>query len=66
MDFYEFQAGQSETLSHNHTTQPPNSPKQNNNKQQKEDSDSVYPLLESAVLETELGAWHMRGHGLSR
>lgn len=49
------------------TTQPPNSPKQNNNNNnRKEDSDSFYPLLESAVLETEPGAWHMRGHAHSR
>lgn len=48
------------------TAQPPNYHKQHNNDNRKEDSDSFYPLLESAVLETEPGAWHMRGHAHSR
>lgn len=48
------------------TTQPSNYHKQHNNNNRKEDSDSFYPLLQSSVLETELGAWHMRGHAHSR
>lgn len=48
------------------TAQPPNYHKQHNNNNRKEDLDSFYPLLESAVLETEQGAWHMCGHAHSR